>query len=151
MTFIRCIIAGTVGFLVGGVSGCVASSIFISTPLQRIMGQRFAEFDFLGVIGVTVGGALVAGVAATVAAAARYERIRSTFEARNLLVLMLAPTLVLVLLTFTVSGEWAWLVLIHLSACLGILAGAGCALFIRRAASSKPDHFTKRARDSNGL
>ena len=151
MTFIRGIVAGAVGFLVGGVSGCVASSIFISTPLQRIMGQRFTEFDFLGVFGVAVSAALVAGVAASVAAAASHQRIRSTFEARNLLAIVLAPALVIVVLTFTVSGEWEWLGLIHQSACSGILAGAGCALFVYRTVSSKPEQSVKRTGDSNGF
>lgn len=138
--FVRCIIAGAVGFLVGGASGWSTSYIFFHTPLQRVFGPRFTDFDFMGAIAVTVLAAISSGVAAAVGAAGSHERIRSTFEARNLLTLVFAPALVIAVLSLTVSGEWAWLGLIHLSTCAGVLAGTGCALFIRRTAKSKPDH-----------
>ena len=130
MTFIRCVVASIVCFLVGGATVCALSCLFISTPLQQVLGPRYSEFDFFGVIGVTVFASLIACVAATVAAAGSLVRLRSTFQTRNLLVLVLVPMLIAFVFAFTVSGEWAWLGLIHLSACLGILAGAGSVLLM---------------------
>jgi hypothetical protein len=110
--------------------------------------MRFSEFDFFGVIGVTVFAALIACVAATYAGGGTLNKLRSTFQTRNLLALMLVPMLVALVLTFAVSGEWAWLGLIHLSACLGILAGAGSTLLIRRDSTTKPNHCVNRSGDS---
>lgn len=137
MKFVRCVVAGAVGFLVGGAAGFTLSYVFISTPLQQVLGPRYSEFDFIGVYAVTVLAALLACVAATFAAAGNLTKLRSTFHARNLLWLVLAPILILFVLTIAVSGEWAWGGLIHVSACLGILAGAGMALLFKRTANCK--------------
>lgn len=109
------------------------------TPLQQVLGPRYSEFDSIGVIGATVLAALIAGVAGALAAAQSLNKLRSTFRARNLRRLLVAPMLVAIILTFTVSGEWAWLGLIHLSACLGIFAGAISAMLVHRAANTKPN------------
>jgi len=118
------------------------------TPLQQVLGTRHSEFDFIGVIGVTVVAALIACVAATYAGVGSLNKLRSAFQIRNLLALVLAPMLVALVLTFAVSGEWAWLGLIHLSACLGILAGAGSALLIRRDSNTKPNHCVNLSGES---
>jgi|SaaInlStandDraft_1057018.scaffolds.fasta_scaffold63185_2 hypothetical protein len=59
LTFIRCLVAGVTGLVVGGVSGFALSFIFIITPLQRVLGSRYSEFDIFGVIGVTIFAALL--------------------------------------------------------------------------------------------
>ncbi len=145
LRFIRGVLAGVVGFLVGGASGFATSYIFIVTPLQQVLGMQYSEFDFFGVTGVTVFTALIACVAATYAGVGALTKLRSTFQTRNLLALVLAPMLVAIVLTFAVSGEWAWLGLIHLSACSGILAGAGSALLIGRDSNTKPNHCVNRS------
>lgn len=114
------------------------------TPLQQVLGPRYSEFDFFGVILVTVFAAFIACVAATYAGVGTLNKLRSTFQTRNLLALVLAPMLVALVLTFAVSGEWVWLGLTHLSACLGILAGAGSALLVRRDSNTKPKSGSRR-------
>lgn len=122
------------------------SYIFITTPLQKVLGPRYSEFDVFGVIAVTFFSTLIAWVGATVAAAVSHERLRSTFGTRNLFVLVVAPALVLLVLTFGISGEFAWLGLIHVSSCSGILAGAGSSLLFDRTANEE----TKQRTDDNG-
>ena len=151
MTIIRCVVAGVSGCLAGGASGCALSFLFISTPLQQVLGPRASEFNLFGVIGVTVFAALIASVASIVGAAGSLDRLRSTFQTGNLLSLVLAPTLIALVLTFAVSGEWAWPGLIYLSTCLGILAGAGSALLVSGAATAKPDDCVDPSSESSGV
>jgi hypothetical protein len=151
LQILRCIVAGFLGLVAGGVTGYGLSYVFIITPLQRVLGPRYAEFDVFGVIGVTVFGALIACVGATVAAAQSANTIRSTFTTRNLIRLVLAPILVALVLTLSVSGELAWLGLIYLSACSGILAGAGSALLMNRFANEKPNNRVNRSGESGGI
>ena len=138
MRVLRYLAAGLLGSVVGGATGLALSCIFVATPLQKVLGPRYSEFDAFGVIGVTLLSALIACVGATVAAAVSPNRLRATFKTRNLFALIVAPALVALVLTFVISGEWAWLGLIHVSSCLGILAGAGSALLFDRAANKEP-------------
>lgn len=82
----------------------------------------------MGVIGVALISAIIGCIGAMVTAASSQEKIRSTFQPRNLISLILVPQIVLLILTFTLSGEWAWAVQMHLAACLAILAGTAAVM-----------------------
>ncbi len=129
VVFLRCLVAGLVGLLVGAGSGFGISFVFIITPLQKILGPRYSEFDFFGVIGVTIFAALIAFIGATISAARSKQNLAATFRPRNLLAWVLAPLAATVVLTFAVDREWVWFGLIHLASCCGIFAGAGAAMF----------------------
>lgn len=129
---LRVALSAIVGLISGGGSGFVLSFLFVLTPLQRVLGPRYSEFDFFGVIGVTVLGAVIACVGAAIAGLRSAERLRAAFRTRNLFTLVLVPAVSILVLTLSIDGEWAWLGLIHLSACLGILAGAWTALLLIR-------------------
>lgn len=128
MFILRILASAGIGLLVGGGSGFALALLFISTPLQNVLGPRDSEFDVFGVIGVTLCGALIGCVGAVVAALQSEPKLRATFQPRNLILLIPVPVLCLMILTFAVDGEWAWLGLIYLSAVLGVLAGTRWAL-----------------------
>ena len=62
---LRSFSAGLLGSVAGGATGCGLSYVFIITPLQKVLGPRFMEFDMFGVILVTFVSALIAWVGAT--------------------------------------------------------------------------------------
>ena len=128
------ILGSCVALIVGGGAGFAIGLVFISTPLQRILGPRYSEFDFFGVIGVSLLAPLIAVVATVIAVSQGLEKLRSTFRPRNLLSWTVAPFVLVVVLALFVDGEWAWLAVIHAASCLGILAGAGLSLWLTPAA-----------------
>jgi len=79
-----------------------------------------------------------------VAAAESAAKSRSTFRVRNLLTLVLSPILAEFVLSITVNSGWGWMIVLHLSACLGILAGAVSATIFRRAQSPLPKETESR-------
>jgi ABC-type transport system involved in cytochrome c biogenesis permease subunit len=151
LKFVQCVVASFLGLVAGGATGYGLSFVFIVTPLQRVLGPRYQEFDIFGVIGVTVFAAVIASVGATVAAAQVTSKLRSTFTNRNLFTLVLAPTLFAFVLTFSVAGEIAWLGLAYLSACSGILAGAGLVLLMRRTANEEPRNRVNQSGETSRI
>jgi hypothetical protein len=119
------------------------SYAFLTTPLQKVLGPRYAEFDFVAMIIVTFLSALIAWLGATVVAAVGANRLGGTFNTRNLFVLIVAPTLVGLALAFVISGDLVWWVIGYVSSCLGILAGGGLALLFEQTANEKPNHKMK--------
>ena len=129
---LRSFVAGLLGSVAGGATGYALSYVFITTPLRKVLGPRYAEFDVFGVFLVTFLSALIAWFGATVAAAVGANRLRSTFNTRILFVLIVTPTLVGLVLAFVISGDLVWWALVYVSSCFGILAGGGLALLFDR-------------------
>jgi hypothetical protein len=134
---LRTFVPTLLALFAGAVCGFGLSLLFLSTPLQRVLGPRYSEFDFFGVIGVVVFATPIAGLATLVATCRSRERMKATFGTRNLLGLVALPFAVLLGLTLRVSGEFSWVVLIHLSICLGLFAGVGSSLWLAADADAK--------------
>lgn len=123
-------LAGLVAVLIGGGSAFAIGYLFIATPMQRILGPRYSEFDFFGVIGVTVVVPIIALAGTVVAVQQGVNKLRATFRPVNLLLLTVAPLILILALTLFVDGEWAWMGVVHLATCLGILSAARLALYL---------------------
>jgi hypothetical protein len=136
MVMFRVIFSAIVGGVSGGGAGIALAILFLSTPLERVLGPRYSEFDVFGLFFVAVVAALIASAASfisaiyAVSATNGREWLRSTIQSRYWVTVVLVPTVLFAVLALAVNGEWAWLGLIHLSACLGILAGMGSALIL---------------------
>ena len=137
-TVFRLLLCGIVGSAVGGGVGFGLSMLFITTSLSDVLGPRYAEFDFFGVLGVAIIAAIVACPISVVVASMSVNAVLAGIWTVIVCTLLLGLGWWTAIKAVADDGEWAWLGLIHVSVCLGVLAATWISVPLSRSRNS-PD------------
>lgn len=126
---VSCVLIGTI---VGFGSALTLCLVFIVTPMQNVLGPRYAEFDLFVAVSVSLFTGAVTVVSAAAIAFRNLIKPRATLSRFVVCVFILAPVPVFAAFALAANGGWAWIGIIYISTCLGTLTSSRAAVFLQQ-------------------